>query len=61
MSRGDDVLPNDVFVNFVEDFMAHFGVKFAFDVCIAAVAHKIDGFGKIGMTENTRILCARNE
>lgn len=57
----EDVGPDLFFAAFVEDFVAHFRVKFRGDILITASTHEIDGLLKILTTNNTWVVGARNE
>ncbi len=61
MEESDDVLPDLEFAAFVEDFVAHAGVKFAGDVGVAALMEEIDGFREIFMTDETGVVGAGDE
>lgn len=57
----DDVLPDLLLVDFVENFVAHIGIKFTRDVMIAAQTKKVDGFLKIFGTDDARVIGASDK
>lgn len=57
----EDIGPDLLFAELVEDFVTHFRVKFCNNILITTGAHKVDGFLKILATNNTRVISASDE
>lgn len=58
---GDDVAPDFGFADFVEDFVAHVGVEFAYDILIAPLAEEIHGFIKMLFVDDAGVVGASDE